>query len=232
MALSGVCIGLVEVDERLKRLGVSVAYTVFSVEKACGESEGLREEIEKAVAWARSRFKDPGMIKDDKMVRSYRSFLWKLGIDPTKIRPSSEALLRRAVRVGSIPMINLVVDAGNVASMESIVPIGLYDMDRLSPPTYLTISRGSQKFSPIGGKETVLEAGYPILVDSSGRVVHVYPHRDSEETKVTCSTRRVLAIAAGVHGVDPTSLVGALKRLSNLLEIYAGGKMICEPRVV
>jgi DNA/RNA-binding domain of Phe-tRNA-synthetase-like protein len=37
------------------------------------------------------------ILKDDPTVRAYRDLYWKLGIDPTKTRPSGEALLRRVL---------------------------------------------------------------------------------------------------------------------------------------
>jgi DNA/RNA-binding domain of Phe-tRNA-synthetase-like protein len=37
-------------------------------------------------------------VKDDPVFRSYRDLYWTFGMDPTKLRVSSEALLRRIVR--------------------------------------------------------------------------------------------------------------------------------------
>ncbi|MEJ2271397.1 MAG: hypothetical protein P8X91_02685 [Candidatus Bathyarchaeota archaeon] len=45
-------------------------------------------------------------LKDQPTVKTYREFFWKIGIDPTKIRPASEALIRRILAGKTIPKIN------------------------------------------------------------------------------------------------------------------------------
>ena len=45
-------------------------------------------------------------LKDEENIRAYRDFFWKLGIDPTKIRPAAEALIRRILGGKEIPRIN------------------------------------------------------------------------------------------------------------------------------
>ncbi len=141
-------------------------------------------------------------LKDDPVIRAYRDFYWRLGIDPTKTRPSSEALARRALR-GEFPRVSPLVDAGNIASLRTLVPIGIYDLDLLRLPLSVTLSRGGMKFLPIGGGELALPDGYPVMVDSTGTVVHMYSHRDSALTSVRGSTRRALVVGAGVPGVQP-----------------------------
>ncbi len=153
---------------------------------------------------------DPSRLKDDEVIRAYRAFFWKYKIDPTKTRPAGEALARRILRGGSIPLINPVVDSGNLASSITFVPIGLYDADKIPGDMVLRLSRGGEVFTPIGGGEKKLEKGIPILV-SNTLVMHVYPHRDSVATMVTENTNRVLAIGAGVKGVPEERVLEALK---------------------
>jgi phosphoenolpyruvate synthase (EC 2.7.9.2) len=57
----------------------------------------LTEAIAKALSVIRASASLEG-LKEDPVVRAYRDFYWRLGIDPTKVRPSSEALARRAFR--------------------------------------------------------------------------------------------------------------------------------------
>jgi DNA/RNA-binding domain of Phe-tRNA-synthetase-like protein len=58
-------------------------------------------------------------VKDDPVFRAYRDFYWKIGIDPTKTRPASEALTRRILAGKTLPTINTLVDAYNLASIKS-----------------------------------------------------------------------------------------------------------------
>lgn len=61
-------------------------------------------------------------LKNDLTVRAYRDLFWALGIDPTKTRPSGETLLRRVLHGDEVPKISTVVDAYNLASLETIIP--------------------------------------------------------------------------------------------------------------
>ncbi len=157
-------------------------------------------------------------LKNDPIIRAYRKFYWRIGIDPTKTRPSSEALVRRLLR-GRFPRISPIVDMGNVASAKYLVPIGLYDIEKASLPLRLTVSLGGEIFHAIGGKDEVLEKGLPILVDTDGNVLHLYPHRDSQITMIRDTTTRLLALAAGVPGVPDDLLVETLRFLSELLSL-------------
>ncbi|MEM1517467.1 MAG: phenylalanine--tRNA ligase beta subunit-related protein, partial [Thermofilum sp.] len=94
---------------------------------------------------------------------------------------------------------------------------GLYDLSRAAPPLTLTLSRGGEAFNPIGGEPEALPAGLPILADSRGVVMHVYPYRDSVETAIREDTREVLALGAGVPGVEESRVAEAVKKVYELL---------------
>jgi DNA/RNA-binding domain of Phe-tRNA-synthetase-like protein len=214
--LCSMLVELLEVDAGAAGLGVRVAYSA-----ACGipvgelEAGVLDGEVERLLGELRGRYTLEG-LKDDPVVRAYRDFYWRIGVDPTKTRPSSEALVRRALR-GRWPRINPVVDAGNIASARLMVPIGIYDADKFTPPLRITLARGGEEFEPIGGKTEKVRADVPILVDSKGIVMHLYPHRDSRRTMVTESTREVLILAAGVPGIDADRLRAAVLEVTRLL---------------
>jgi DNA/RNA-binding domain of Phe-tRNA-synthetase-like protein len=165
----------------------------------------LVEELKNEI---RDKIQTLDRLKDDPAIRSLRSFYWKIGIDPTKTRPSSEALVRRMFRKG-LPSINNLVDAGNLASARSFIPIGLYDIERMEGSPTLRLSREGESFNGIGGKEEVLNEGVPVLSDEAG-VIHIYPHRDSLRTMIREDTRDVLMISCGVKGFRKKDLDSAL----------------------
>ncbi len=160
-------------------------------------------------------------LKDDDVVRAYRDFYWKIGIDPTKQRPSSEALVRRGLK-GKIPIINNVVDAGNIASMETLIPIGLYDIDSIEGELEIRLVRGEEVFEPIGGKIEKLRENQIVLADRS-KILHVYPYRDSKVTMIRDTTENVLIIACGVPGVEEERVLNACRKASEYIVELAGG---------
>ena len=210
---------IVSIEPRLAKLGVRVGLLVVEDVKVRERSTRLDEEIEKIVDHVKREIGSLEALREHPYVKAYRSFLWRLGIDPTKTRPSSEALARRVLRGSPLPKINNIVDAGNASSLLHMVPIGLYDLDRLQLPARLILCVESCRFEPIGGEPRLLKPGTPVLVDSSDYVLHVYPHRDARKTAINEGTRRLLAVSAGVEGVKESSLRESLEEFSRLLKV-------------
>ena len=147
----------------------------------------------------RERIKRLKFLPDEPTIRALRKLYWKIGIDPTKTRPSSEALIRRLFRKG-LPMINNMVDGGNLASARTFIPIGLYDMDMIHGELRMDMTSGGERFRGIGSQEEELRSGIPALFDEAG-VIHLYPHRDCMRTRMTEATREVLIVSCGAKGV-------------------------------
>ncbi|MDK6028765.1 phenylalanine--tRNA ligase beta subunit-related protein [Ignisphaera sp. 4213-co] len=208
---------ILHVDDDAKKLGIFVSYTIsWLVEEKPFASYPFEDDVKNLLDYLKNRY-TLDSLKNDAVVRAYRDFFWRIGIDPTKVRPASEALVRRGLR-GSFPRISPVVDAGNIASAYTMVPIGMYDLAYASPPFRITISRGGEVFKPIGGGEERLGKGIPIFVDSKNLVMHIYPHRDSVETMIRNTTREVLIVGAGVPNVETNLVKKAVEIVAQLLE--------------
>jgi len=162
-------------------------------------------------------------LKDEPIIKSYRQFYWSLGIDPTKVRPSSEALVRRCLQGAQIPKINNVVDAYNLASMETLIPMGAFDTDQIKFPITMRHAKPKENFVKIGGFGETLTGNELILADSE-KVINIYPHRDSEFTKITFKTSRVLLIIAGIPGVDRAEITSATEKTCDYVTRFAGGE--------
>ncbi|BCS91697.1 MAG: phenylalanine--tRNA ligase beta subunit [Metallosphaera javensis (ex Sakai et al. 2022)] len=213
----------ITVQEKCASMGIFLKHTeVLDIINGQGRFEGELSSVE-----SRYRSDNPESLKEIPVIRAYRDFYWKLGIDPTKTRPSGEALRRRVVRTGKLPRINDIVDAGNVVSAETLISIGIYDMNKMKGEPMLVLSSGGEKFEGIGNKVEILPPAIPIMVDGEGKVMHIFPHRDSVLTSVDMSTRDVLIVGAGVAGIDP-SLVEEAVRLTAKLLSKIGGKIAHE----
>ncbi len=161
-------------------------------------------------------------IKDNEIIRKYRDFNWHyLKIDPTKIRPSAEALIRRILRDKKIPQISNIVDVYNWVSIETLIPIGAYDFDVLKYPIIVRYSKENEQFVQLGGKVILLKGKEIILVDASNRVIFQYPYRDADFSKVTNKTKNLLLISYGVPGISIELLENSLKKFNYVLEIIS-----------
>jgi DNA/RNA-binding domain of Phe-tRNA-synthetase-like protein len=117
-----------------------------------------------------------------------------------------------------LPQINAVVDAINLASVESRLPIGLYDLAHVTGEIVFRAGRATETYKGIGKYDLNLE-GLPVFCDAAGP--HGSATSDSERTMVTAATTQVLAIIVSFGG--PESLERWTQRLGTLLQQYAVG---------
>lgn len=163
-------------------------------------------------------------LREEPLIKIYRDLLWSVGVDPTKIRPSAEALLRRVLRGSSLPRVNNVVDSVNLASVRSRIPMGVYDMDKLAKlPLKLTFASGGEEFVDIAGYRKAISEGALVITDEK-RIVNLYPCRDSEEVKVGIETRNALISVFGAPRVDIGTIRAAAERAREYVKRFAGGR--------
>lgn len=149
-------------------------------------------------------------IKFDDVVENFREFYWhKLSIDPTKIRPSGEALTRRILQNKKLPKINYFVDGYNWASAATRIPIGAYDLSKFSGAISLRHAKSGEKFLAIGGKRIELTGNELITIADDGTILSQFPYRDANETKITKKTRRILVTLLGIDGIAKLELFNA-----------------------
>jgi DNA/RNA-binding domain of Phe-tRNA-synthetase-like protein len=142
-----------------------------------------------------------------------------LGIDPSKTRPSSEALLRRVLKGKGLYRVNALVDAANLASLTMLLSVGLYDADKIDPPVALRVGREGEEFAGIR-KDAVHLHGRPALVDAQGPFGN--PTSDSLRTCVTAETHRVWFVVFAPADYPEPTLEEDLGRAHEILLEYAG----------
>jgi DNA/RNA-binding domain of Phe-tRNA-synthetase-like protein len=118
----------------------------------------------------------------DRARELYRRF----GTDPTRMRPSSEALLRRIKKGESLPRINSLVDVANALSVQFQVPVGLYDLAKVvGDELVIRLGRDGESYEGIG-KEKVNVDGRICVADAAGPCGN--PSADSARTMITTDT--------------------------------------------
>jgi DNA/RNA-binding domain of Phe-tRNA-synthetase-like protein len=152
-------------------------------------------------------------------VEATRNAYKALGKDPARYRGSAEALLRRIVAGRGLPQINAVVDVINLVSVESRLPVGLYDLAHVQGDIVFRRGRAGETYKGIGKYDLNLE-GLPVFCDSVGP--HGSPTSDSERTMVTPETTQVLAVIVSFGGAD--GLERWAQRMLTLFTQYAAAK--------
>ena len=154
-------------------------------------------------------------------VRGVRAMFRAWGVDPSRYRPSSEALLRRVVQGKGLYRISNVVDVCNLCSIETGWPFGLYDRVHVAPPIVMRLGQNGESYEGIG-KQTWHLAGRPILVDSRGPFG--CPISDSTRTMITESTRSLLSVIFAPASVSEEQLQRALEHYAQRLESFASAR--------
>lgn len=181
----------------IARLGWFLAAGLRVIERAAVLDEPLR------AAAAAARLTD-GRAN---VAAAVRTMYKRFGLDPTKTRPSSEALLRRVRRGDQLPRINNVVDVVNWCSLESQLPFGLYDADRIDGHVTVRLGRPGEQYAGIR-KDAVHLAGRLVLADDQGPFGN--PSSDSARTMVTTATTSALVVVFAPSGLPASSLIAAI----------------------
>jgi DNA/RNA-binding domain of Phe-tRNA-synthetase-like protein len=148
-----------------------------------------------------------------------RTMYKRVGIDPTKTRPSSEALLRRVRKGDTLPRINSMVDVCNWCSFEFQLPYGLYETAHIQGDVTLGIGREGESYPGIR-KDDVHVGGRIALVDASGPFGN--PTSDSARTMVTTATTRGLLVMFAPREVDVRRLTHVMDVTSERMQQYTG----------
>jgi DNA/RNA-binding domain of Phe-tRNA-synthetase-like protein len=175
--------------------------------------ERLEGPLAEAEAKAR---RDPPAVR-----AAVRAMYWQVGIDPTRRRPSSEALLRRVLRGDRLPRINTLVDICNWCSLEFQLPFGLYDLERVDGGVSLRLGQPGEEYAGIG-KDVVHVAGRLALADRSGPFGN--PTSDSRRTMVTAATTRALVVIFAPRALPVDIVQSALKATADRAAIFTGAR--------
>ncbi len=150
-----------------------------------------------------------------------RTMYRAIGIDPTRRRPSSEALLRRVIRGDPLPRINSLVDVCNWCSLEFQIPYGLYDLDHVQGGIALRLGREGEQYPGIR-KDAVHVAGRLTLADARGPFGN--PSSDSARTMVLPGASRALVVVFAPVQVPEPHLAAVLAVTSRRVVEVTGGR--------
>src|SRR5438132_4810836 len=158
----------------------------------------------------------PRSVLESPQVQATRRAYKTLGKDPARYRGSAEALLRRVIAGKGLPRINAVVDIINLVSVESRLPVGLYDLAHVQGDIVFRAGRAGETYKGIGKYDLNLE-GLPVFCDALGP--HGSPTSDSERTMVTSATKQLFAVIISFGGKE--GLERWAGRAMDLLKRYA-----------
>ena len=212
-----------EIDVALSAdLAAKVRLGVFVLEGVAvrAADPALAAEVDGYCAELRGKYGD-GKSAEVPGAADARALYKAVGLDPTKTRPSNEALLRRALKGEPLYRINTLVDALNLSSLRFQLPFGLYDLDQVRSPILLRRGAAGESYEGIRKGAVHVEAR-PVLVDTLGPFGN--PTSDSARTMITTATTRALVVVYAPAGYSSARLASVLDGTSDLLRRHCGGE--------
>ena len=187
-------------------------------------SSGLWEQIDKFATEYKSSYQIEDVKKNPAIVATREAYK-RLGKDPNRYRPSSEALCRRILRELPLYQIDTLVDLINLVSLYTGYSIGGFDADKIQGDSLiLGVGKDGEPYEAIGRGVMNIE-GLPVYRDAAGGIGT--PTSDHERTKIDIGTTSFLAIINGYSGEK--GLSEAVAYMQSLLREYAnsdGGEVM------
>ncbi len=211
------------------RPGLSVALVILD-ELKVGQSTLSFEEYEKETFMEIQSQMTLEDAKDDPIFRSYRNLYWTFGMDPTKLRVSSEAVLRRILKGLNLWRISDIVDIINLASAYHKIPIGLVDATKLVGDLVVRTASKGEIFQRIGGKTLECRGREIVVADDEKIVCFGFATHDSEQTMITKDTNRVLVLFYGAEVVSRAIMKDALKVTLDMIDQWIDCR-VSEPQI-
>jgi DNA/RNA-binding domain of Phe-tRNA-synthetase-like protein len=142
----------------------------------------------------------PAPLRSDEAVReAVRALLRHGGFKPAgRSKPASEYLVKAAAD-GRLSSINLAVDACNVVSLHSGLPISVVDLDRARAPLRVGIAPEGASYVFNSSGQVIDLASLLCLFDAEGPSANAI--KDAQRTKTDEQTRRTLSLIWGTNAL-------------------------------
>jgi len=160
------------------------------------------------------------MLRTHPIIKAYRDIMWELGMNPTKVFPLNELLIRRILRKGVLTPVNSVVDSCNIACIKTLIPLSVFDAQLINYPLIFRRAVAGEEFRYASTKMKVLSGKEVVLADSTGNILHLYPCKDSTIAQVSEGTSEILVVGYGAPGVPNTLLTKAIKLAQALIKKF------------
>lgn len=130
-------------------------------------------------------------ITDLEGIKEWRQVFKQTGKDPNRYRHSAEALYRRIKKQNYLTAVNSAIDVNNFFSMKYQIPIGIYDIEKITGDVTITIGQENDEYIGLNGRANSLNN---LIVSTDQVSPFGSPFVDSERTAVTEATKNTLQI--------------------------------------
>jgi len=214
------------IKEKIK--GMKAACLQVNNVKAAKSGREFENALQELELHIKKKFADKRPAEDS-VVSAVRRMYRRIGWEPTRYRPSSEALVRRILQDKGLYRINNLVDFGNVVSAFMHIPMGLYDLNKIHGDITLDAGKEGETYQGIS-KSLIHAEGKLILRDQQG--IFGNPTADSKRTSISDNTDSVLALFFGPPEIDKKYLEATIEKLADYYQPFSRGIESAEKWIV
>lgn len=209
----------IQISDSIKETIQSMQFGLIEASDVAVQPSGadFDSELKKLQDELKNKFADRAP-SDDNVVSAVRRMYRQVGWEPTKYRPSSEALIRRLLKGNDLYRINNLVDYGNLVSARYHIPMGLYDTGKIAGQPMMDVGQEGESYQGIS-KPQIRATGKIILRDDQG--VFGNPTADSARTCVQESTQNVLAVFFAPKTIEHNWLQKTLDELAGYYSMFS-----------
>jgi len=211
-----------DVHEKLPGIKFAVVRVdSVTVVKKSDELEAYKKEV-------LEKFSGLTLEKIDSMptIQAYRNLFRAFGVDWHSRRPSPDALLRRIALGKGLYTVNTLVDAYNLAVVETGIGLGAFDSSKLSLPVVLRFAKDGEQMHPIGEeKPIIIQDGELVYADQEQVITLDLNYRDTNRTKITEKSKDILLFADGAEGITDEEVMEGLEKGIEYITRFCGGKI-------
>ncbi|MGP3988273.1 B3/B4 domain-containing protein [Streptomyces sp. 3N207] len=154
-------------------------------------------------------------------IQAWRRAFAELGVKPTQYRCAAESLLRRFRKEGALPQIHPLIDLCNAASLAFAIPVGVFDLGRITGDLRVRHADGDEVYETFAGSEEHPEPGEVIFADDARRAhARRWTNRQSGHSAVREETGEVLIVVEALHETAPGEVAELMDVLADALRMH------------
>jgi len=206
-----------------KYLGIKFGFLFVenvNVKKNNPNVETLRKQVEEEV-----RKRDYKFYLEDKNVVSWINQFKNMGLNPKEIMPAQIAMIKRICMGREIPNINTIVDLANIMACKSKLPVGSFDLDKISGNIVLRISKRGEKYLPLF-EVTEEEVPEGEIVYADDEKIFSRYSKDCDITKITSDTKNAFFVIDGTKDVSSGEILKYLNGLEILIKEILNARIV------
>jgi len=183
---------------------------------------GIESFVNESFMRFAEKFNSPQEFEENKNIISWRNIYRSFGVNPKKRKPTAEALLLRTVKNRYVPRINPAVDAYLSAQTLHCLPVGGYDLERISGDIILRNSSGNEEFLGVGSDNSELTIDDEIVYADASRILtRCWNYRDCDYSKISTETRTLALFSeAPISDISDNEVKETVVQIAENLERF------------